>query len=52
MNKMVPLERAVAYMLESDESNVDSDCGGMYSKEEESLDDGLMENSIESLETR
>ena len=39
MRKRVPLERAVAYMLESGESDVDSDCGDMDSEEEESLDD-------------
>ena len=52
MCKTVALERAVAYVLKSDESDVDSDCRGMDSEDEKSLNDGLMENSSESLETR
>ena len=46
-----PWSELLLICLKKNESDVDAGCGGVDSEEEESLDDGLMENSSESLET-
>ena len=40
--KVISLEYAVNYMLESDGSDIDSSVGGLSSDEEERLDDQLL----------
>ena len=40
--RKVPIEEAVKFMIQSDESDIDSSHGGMSSDEEELLDDALL----------
>lgn len=40
--KVISLEYAVNYILESDDSDIDSSVGGLSSAEEERLDDDLL----------